>query len=171
MMFFQRKIFTLRRLSVEKLAAEELRGVDWLLSLDAMRYIQHILAPIPTESSICNTLALAQYHRFPELQRLSISLMAWDRCFHGTQMYFEVPGEMLELLKALGLDVPSYKMDTTFKDGLDASEKFEDFTWVVVIRSFGHDVFRMWHEARGRQVPKGMELNDYGGFSPIERDD
>ena len=97
--------------------------------------------------------------------------MAWERCFHGMQMYFEVPGEMLELLEGLGLDMPSYEMDTTFKDGLDASEKFEDFTWVVVIRSFGHDVFRTWHEARGRPLPKGMEANEYGGLSHRECND
>ena len=136
--FFERKRFVIRPVFVEHLAKGHCRPFDRTFGLDAMRYIRHIIAPIPDFSLIYNTLAVAQYQHFQGLERLTFALMARTAGVERGEQFFEVPEQIVELFERLGLDLARLRRaDAIFRDAIDAKYRVRDFRMTIHLRLYG----------------------------------
>lgn len=114
---------------------------------EATKYITRVIALIPGNSCLYNTLAMAQFHQFSKLQTIKIALMAKSSYVGRSSQYYKAPSELLALYQKLGLDVEAYTMETVYRDLKDAKSSLMDFTWVVMSISFGQEMFRDWQNS------------------------
>lgn len=129
--FFERKRFTIRPVFVERLARGECKFFDASFGVEAVRYIQHVIAPIPACSLIYDTLAVAQFQQFQQLKRLTFALMSQTAVVNGKEKWFEMPEQIKGLFEGLGLDMGAYEVDAIFGDVKKARARVYDLNWTL----------------------------------------